>query len=125
MGISITVLLAVIAFTPLASVWFHHVVGLSTELAAFAIPAAKIMVPLPLLGVWLSLERGVLMRNRRTRPITWATASEVATIAALFTALAWGVGMVGVTAAFIALLFGRTASTAFLIPATRRVLRGG
>lgn len=124
LGLALTVILGAIAFTPLADVWFRTVSGLSPELTAFALPATRVMVLLPLLGVWLSLERGVLMRNRRTRPITWATASEVVTIAVLFAALGWGVGMVGVTAAFIALLFGKAASTFYLVTATRHALRG-
>jgi O-antigen/teichoic acid export membrane protein len=123
MGLAITGILAAIAFTPLSDVWFRTVSGLSPELTAYALPAARIMVPLPFLGVCLSLERGVLMKNRLTRPITMATASEVVTIAVFFLALGWGIGMVGVTAAFTALVFGRIASTGYLIPATRLVLR--
>lgn len=125
MGLTITGVLAAIAFTPLADVWYGTVSGLSAELAAYTTIPTRVVVLLPLLGVWLSLERAVLMRNRRTRPITLATASEVLTIAVLFAVLAWGVGLVGVTAAFIGLAFGKTASTLYLIPATRRALRDG
>jgi predicted benzoate:H+ symporter BenE len=65
------------------------------------------------------------MRNRRTRSITYATAAEVAAIAGLFLVLGWGVGLVGVTAAFIALTAGKLVSTTYLIPYTRRALRDG
>jgi Na+-driven multidrug efflux pump len=125
MGLTITAVLCAIAFTPLADFWYQTVSGLSPELAAYTVLSTRIMVLLPLAGVWLSLERGVLMRNRRTRPITYATALEVAVIAGLFAILGWGVGVVGVTAAFIALSAGKFASTTFLIPATRRALREG
>lgn len=123
MGLAATAILAAIAFTPLSHVWFRTVSGLSAELARYAVPAARIIVPVPLLGVWLSFERGILMRNRHTRPITFATASEVVTIAALFLTLGWGVGLSGATAAFVAITFGKLASTTYLIPATRLVLR--
>ncbi|MDH3733163.1 MAG: hypothetical protein OEU54_06490 [Gemmatimonadota bacterium] len=123
MGFAITALLVAIAFTPLADVWFMTVSGLSAELTAYAITPLRIVVLLPLAGVWLSFERGVLMRNRRTRPITWATAAEVVVIAAVFIVCGWVLDMVGVTAAAIALLFGKLMSTLYLVPPTRLCLR--
>ena len=76
--------LAVVAFTPLADVWFITVSGLTPELAAFAVTPTRILTPLPALSVLLSFQRAALVQGRRTRPITVATAIEVATIAALF-----------------------------------------
>ena len=123
MGVGATALYGVLVLTPLADLWFRTVSGLSIELAAFALPAARVVAPLPFLGVWLSLQRGVLMRNRRTRPITFATGAEVLVIGVSFVSLAWGVGTVGVTAAFAAILLGRVSSNAYLIRHTRRLLR--
>ncbi|MFV1987519.1 MAG: hypothetical protein ACC682_09555 [Gemmatimonadota bacterium] len=125
MGLTITAILVAIAFTPLADVWFRTVSGLSEELTSYALLPIKIVVLLPLAGVWLSLERAVLMRNRRTRSITFATAAEVVAIAGLFIWLGWGIGLVGVTAAFIALTVGKLVSTTYLIPYTKRALRDG
>jgi len=125
MGLTITAILVAIAFTPLADVWFRTISGLSEELTSYALLPIKIVVLLPLAGVWLSLERAVLMRNRRTRSITFATAAEVVAIAGLFIWLGWGIGLVGVTAAFIALTVGKLISTTYLIPYTRRALRDG
>lgn len=122
MGSGATLVLAAIAFTPLSSLWFETISGLTPELASFAIPAARLLTPIPLLGVWLSLQRGVLMKGRRTGPITWASGAEVATIAVVFVIGARAAGMVGVTAAFTALLAGRAAANAFLLPRTRRML---
>ncbi len=125
MGLTITGILVAIAFTPFAHVWFYTISGLSEELTSYALFPIKTVVLLPLAGVWLSLERAVLMRNRRTRSITFATAAEVGTIAGLFLVLGWGVGLVGVTAAFIALTAGKLMSTTYLIPYVRRALRDG
>ena len=123
MGFAITAILAAIAFTPLSDVWFMTVSGLSAELTAYAITPLRITVLLPLFGVWLSFERGVLMKNRHTGPITWATAAEVLVIAAAFAIGGWGIGLVGVTAAAVALALGKLTSTAYLVLPTLRCLR--
>lgn len=65
------------------------------------------------------------MRNRRTRSITWATVSEVCVIAVVFAICGWGFDLIGVTAASIALLCGKVASTAYLVPSTRLALKEG
>ncbi len=114
---------ALVAFTPLADFWFITVSGLTEELAAFALTPTKIMAPLPALSVLLSFQRAIQVQGRRTRPITVATVIEVATIAALFPIFGWGVGMVGVTAAAIAFLAGRTGGVLFLLGRVRRTLR--
>jgi len=113
--------LAAVAFTPFAHVWFQTVSGLSPELAAFAVTPTRILVPLPALSVLLAFQRAIMVQGRRTRPITVATAVELGVIALLFPALAWGVGLVGVTAAFTAFLGGRIASNAYLLRDSSRM----
>lgn len=124
LGLLITVILAAIAFTPLSAVWFQTVSGLSPELARYATTAARALGPVPFLGVWLSLQRGVLMRNRRTRPITYATAIEIATVAAVFVIVGRGLGWTGVTAAFTAVAGGRVTANLYMLTKTRRALLG-
>ena len=63
------------------------------------------------------------MVGRTTRPITIATAIEVAGIGMLFPLLGWRFDMVGVTAAAISMLVGRVAANVFLIAPCARVLR--
>jgi hypothetical protein len=123
LGLATSAALALVTFTPLARVWFVTVSGLSPELAAYALIPARILVPLPALSVLLSLQRAILVQGRRTRPITGATATEVAVVAILFTLLGWGAGMVGVTAAFLAFLGGRVAGNLYLLPGCRQALR--
>lgn len=122
LALGVSGVFAAIVYTPLADVWFRTISGLSAELTRFALPAARIVAPLPFLGVWLSFERAVLMKSRATRPITFATASEVAAIALCFVFFAWGLDLVGVTAAFSAFLIGKTASTLYLVPPTGAAL---
>jgi hypothetical protein len=124
LGIASSVALALVAFTPLADLWFVRISGLEPELAHFAIWPARILVPLPALSVWLSYQRAVLVQAHRTGPITLATATEVGLIAVTFVLAGWGLGLVGVTAAFLAFLVGRSGANGYLVPRVRRVLAG-
>ena len=124
LGLSATGGLAMVALTPLAGYWFGTVSGLSMDLTRVAILPAAILVPLPFLSVLLSFQRGILVVSRNTRPITIATALEVAGIAIIFPFLGWKLGMVGVTAAAISIIVGRVAANTFLmVPCKKAVLR--
>jgi hypothetical protein len=123
LGLAASAGLALVAFTPLADIWFITVSGLTPELASFAITPTRILAPLPGLSVLLSFQRAVLVQGRRTRPITLATVIEVITIATLFPLFGWGIGMVGVTAAVLAFVGGRLGSVGFLLGKTRSTRR--
>ncbi|HIF06376.1 MAG TPA: hypothetical protein EYQ64_05330 [Gemmatimonadetes bacterium] len=114
LGLATSAGMGLVAFTPLASVWFSTVSGLTLELTAFALVPARILVPIPALSVLLALERAILIQARKTHPITMATSIEVASIAILFVSLGWGLDFVGVTSAFLAFLGGRCASVLYL-----------
>ena len=123
LGIGASGGLALVAFTPLAHVWFITVSGPTPALAAFAIPPTRILVALPALSVLLSFQRAILVQERRTGPITMATVLEVLGVALLFPLFGWGAGMVGVTAAVLAFLGGRLAANSYLLRPVRRALR--
>jgi hypothetical protein len=123
LGLGTSLALAVVAFTPLAEVWFVRVSGLDPELAAFAIWPTRILVPLPGLSVWLSYQRGVLVQSRTTGPISAATTIEVVLLACTFVIGGWLGGLVGVTAAFLAFLVGRMGANVYLLPRVRRSIR--
>ncbi|MBT8404850.1 MAG: hypothetical protein KJP18_13400, partial [Gemmatimonadetes bacterium] len=122
LGVATSAGLALVAFTPLAEVWFVQISGLSPELAEFAVWPTRILVPLPALSVWLSLQRAVLVQGRRTSPISGATTVEVLGIALLFPLFGFGLGWVGVTAAFIAFVGARLAGNVYLLRPMRQVL---
>jgi hypothetical protein len=125
LGGLVTLGLAVVAFTPLATLWFQRLSGLSAELAALAVLPIRILTLMPALEVLLSLERGVLVHAHRTRRITWATAVEVATVVGVLLVGVAGFDLVGVVAASAGLLLGRVASTGFLAgPALGKAARG-
>lgn len=106
--------MAALTFTPLADVWFRRVAGLPPELARLAVTPARVAVLLPALAVVLAFQRALLVQARDTRPITMATILEVTGIALLFPLLGWGLGWMGVTAAFAALLSGRILGVTYL-----------
>jgi hypothetical protein len=122
LGLATMGCLALVAFTPLADFWFVSVSGLTPELAEFALVPTAILVPIAFLSVLLSFQRGILVVARRTRPITVATALEVGGIAVLFPLLGWRAGMIGVTAAATAILFGRLMANSFLLFPCKKVL---
>ena len=124
LGAALSGILALIAFTPLSHYWFVHVSGLTPVLADFAIPAARVLTPVPFLGVILSLQRGTLIRNRTTGPIIIATGAEIGAVAAVFVLVGWGLGWVGATAAFTGFLFGRLTANLYLIPRVRAARAG-
>jgi hypothetical protein len=114
--------MALIVFTPLAAVWFHHLSGLTEELTRFAITPARILVLLPALSVLLSTQRAILVHGRLTAPITRATGVEVAGIVTTMVLLTAGLGAVGAVAAAVSFLVGRLAGNATLVGPCRKVL---
>jgi hypothetical protein len=113
-------LLALIALTPLSSVWLEKVSGLTPQLASFALTPLRILVLMPALSVLLSLQRSMQVARRQTEPVTWASVLEVVGIL-LVLVLAIRLGdWVGATAAGTAFLVGRLAGNAFLLPGLRR-----
>ncbi len=124
LGLTASAGLSLVAFTPLATFWFQTLSGLSHTLASFALTPARVIFALPGLTVLLAIQRAILVTVRRTRPITVATAIEVTSIGVSFVVLGWGVGLVGVSAAFIAFAVGRVGANGFLAVRCRRVLRG-
>ena len=69
--------LGMIAFTPLAWVWFRDISGLSQELTEVALVPIRILTILPPLSVLLAFERGVLVHGRKNTAITWSSSSAL------------------------------------------------
>lgn len=115
--------LGLIAFTPLARVWFQDISGLSPELTRFSIPPLKIMTILPGITATLFFMRSMLLNARRTVPLTWATVVEVsATLSIVFIGVRF-LDLVGIMAAAMALVGGSLASNLYLLPKASSTLR--
>ena len=107
--------LSLFAFTPLADFWFITVSGLSASLADFARVPLTIMFFFPALTVLISLQRGLLVASRNTKPITTATITEVFIIVIMMIILVNELDVIGVVAAMFALVAGRVAANVYLI----------
>lgn len=115
--------LALFAFTPLADFWFITVSGLSESLADFAHLPLMIMFFFPALTVLISIQRGVLVAAKNTRPITAGTIAEFVTIVIVMMILISQMKIVGAVAAVIALILGRLASNIYLMRPTFHSLK--
>jgi hypothetical protein len=115
--------LALISFTPLAAVWFHKISGLTLELTAFSYTPTQIITLLPGLTVLISLQRAILVNNKNTGPITWATTIEVAVILATLWVTIACLDLIGAVAATCAYTLGRIAANTYLFPSQLKAIK--
>ena len=116
LGILVTVLISVLAFTPLADLRFINISGLSKELADLSYLPLKIMVLLPALTVLLNFQRSSLILNGTTGPISMATATELSGIILVLLVCVVFLNLTGAVAASIAFMVGRSMSNLYLTP---------
>ena len=122
LGLCCTVGLVVIAFTPLAGVWFTDVSGLTPELKRVALPAIRIMSLMPALTYLLCFQRAVLVAARTTHAVTAGTVVEVGGVLLILFAGVDGLAMVGASAAACAYILGRAAAVLYLDGPSRRAV---
>jgi len=119
LSLGVAVGLSLIAWTPLAGVWFRDVSGLTDELAAFSLTPIRILAIIPGLTALLSFQRAVMVIRTTTNRITWATIIEVVgTVVVMWVAISI-FDTVGAVAAASALLIGRIGANMYLAPAMR------
>lgn len=123
LGVCAVAGLAVVAFTPLSTVWFGLISGLSVELTGFASLPTMIITLLPGLTVLISFQRSLLMNAKTTAPISWATAIEVTVIIGVLFAAIIHWDMIGAVAAVTAIMVGRLCANLFLVPFQLRAVR--
>ena len=119
----ITLIIAIILYSPLIYVWFKIISGLSLELTQFAILPSRMLMFIPALTVWISFQRGVLVVGKITGPITMATVIELfGIIITLFLCIKY-MDLIGVVAAAFAFMFGRLAADIYLIKPAYEVIK--
>lgn len=123
LGVIVTILISVLAFTPLAGLWFINISGLSRELADLSYLPLKIMVLLPALTVLLNFQRSLLVINGNTGPISVATATELAGIISVLLVCVVFLGMTGVVAASLAFMTGRALANLYLVPKQKEAVQ--
>jgi progressive ankylosis protein len=114
LGMVLTILISVLAFTPLADLWFIKVSGLSQDLADLSYLPLKILILLPAMTVLLNFQRSTLIITGETFPITIATALELIGIIVILLVCVVFLNLTGVVAASIAFVAGRSMSNLYL-----------
>lgn len=115
--------LGLVAFTALSGLWFEQVSGLSKELAIFAALPTMILTLIPAASVYFSYQRAVLVKARRTPPITWSTILQVVSIVvALFISVEF-FDAIGAVAAAGALMLGSLVGNSLLLAPVTRAIR--
>lgn len=123
LAVILVAVLALFAFTPLADFWFITVSGLSESLAEVAHLPLMIMFFFPALTVLITIQRGVLVAVKNTKPITIGTAMEFITIVIMLFVFINYLDMIGAVAAVVAVVAGRLAANIYLMTATVRSLK--
>jgi progressive ankylosis protein len=112
--VSSTLLLFLVAATPLSELWFGGVQGLSPQLAALAVAGLWISLPMPGLSVLQSWYQGMMVHDRRTRGITESVVVFLVTsVGLLFAGVVWG-GTVGLFIGLAVFVLANTTQTAWL-----------
>jgi hypothetical protein len=117
------VVFALVSFTPLAFLWFHDVSGLSVDLSRLALLPTKILAALPVLMVFLSLQRALMLNSRKTKHVTIDTGIELTAVIVFLILTTQILGMVGVLGAAISLVGGRVLGNSYLVIPCLRVLK--
>ena len=116
--------LALLAFTPLETIWLQRVCGLTPDLASFATWPIRLLVLVPALDFLLSVQRARWIINRQTSVVTMATAIEGAGLAVALWATVGPLNYVGAVGGAIAMIVGRIAANGYLSLSARGSLRG-
>ena len=119
LGVAVALALSLIAWTPLAGVWFRSVSGLTGELALFALTPTRTLAVIPGLTALLSLQRAVMVVRNTTDRITVATVIEVGGAIAVMCIALFVFDTIGAIAAAAALLIGRIGANLYLAPALK------
>ena len=110
----VSVLLLVVAATPLAMAWFEGVSGLRTELAVFSRGALWVSLLMPGLTVLQSWYQGLIVHSRRTRGITEAVVVYLLSSGVVLVGgVVWG-DVAGLYVGLAALSVGRLLQTVWL-----------
>lgn len=117
LSLGVAIGLSLIAWTPLAGMWFRGFSGLTDELATFALTPTRILAVIPALTALLSFQRAVMVMRNTTNAITWATIIEVVGVVVVMWLSISYLDAIGAVAAAAALLIGRIGANLYLAPA--------
>jgi hypothetical protein len=106
--------IVLVAATPLGTIWFGRITGLSGNLLSLARSGLWFAVALPALSTLQSFFQATIVHHKRTRPITEAVVLYLAIVAvALLAGVVWG-RVAGVFVALVAMTVGELVRTIWL-----------
>ena len=114
LAISLVIVLAIISFSSLSLIWFKDVSGLSDLLSEFARIPLMIMAIFPALTVLINVQRGILVNQKFTKPITTATVIEFLIVIVTMLITIKYFSAVGAIAATLAFVMGRIMANLYL-----------
>ena len=123
LGTTLTAVLALFAFTPLSGFWFKTVSGLSDFLTDFSTVPLMIMAIFPALTVLISIQRGLLVSSKNTKPVTIATSIEFSTIVIVLLVSIHIFNVIGAIAATSAFVTGRIIANFYLVSPSKSGVR--
>ena len=123
LGSTLSIILILVAFTPLSNIWFINISGLSYSLSEFSKTPLMIMSIFPALTVLLCFQRAVLVCENNTEPITWGTIVEFTMIIIVMFVSINLLSLVGAIAATSSFIIGRIAVNIYLTPSVNRSIK--
>lgn len=125
LGIALSVLLGVVAFTGGSTVWFGRVAGLTPELIALARPALGILVAMPVIVTIRSYFSGVLVSRDRTVFLGSSVIANTLVLLTLVLTLPPTTALAGTLVAAVAFFAANLAQLGVLALGARRDRRRG
>ena len=120
LALLLVVCLSIISLSPISGLWFSDVSGLSQTLTEFSRTPLIIYSIFPALTCFIGFQRAILVSVRNTKPITFATVSEVSGILLTLFITIHFFDSIGVVAAIIAYILGRLVANFYLYPSYMR-----
>ena len=122
LGLCLVIGLFLVAYTPFSSVWFHQISGLDLYLTSFADWPIRILTIMPAMSVIITFQWGVLVYSGKTTHISIATFIEVAIIIAVLFIMIGYFDTIGINAAAVAFVIGRSIGNLYLFPQTKKMV---
>lgn len=122
-AILLTVVTALVSFTPLFDVVVGRWLGVEPEVAYWVRPGMQIMLLWSAAIAWRRFLQGVLIRFKQTRRVAWGTAVRLVFSAGVVVGLAWGTDWPGIIIGAAALMAGVLAEAVYATWAVRPQLQ--
>ncbi len=123
LALLLTVITALVSFTPLFDVVVERWLGVEPEVARWVRPGMQIMLLWSAAIAWRRFLQGVMIRFKQTRYVAWGSIVRLMVSAGTVVGLAWGTDWPGIIIAATALMAGVIAEAGYASYAVRPHIR--